>query len=68
MRVTSPEQYVMGEARARHEASGLWHYVRAYGADAQSAGLAVAEEALRRGWKLDRDSIRTTKSTKGVWQ
>jgi len=64
----SPEVYTMGEARALHEPSGLWHYVRVYAPNPDAAKLALAEEALRRKWTLDGSSIRYTESRKGVWQ
>lgn len=64
---TSPEVYTMAEARALHEPSGLWHYVRAYGTDDTSAELGVAAEALRRNWVLDTGSVRLSKSTKGAF-
>jgi hypothetical protein len=57
----------MAEGRAKHEASGLWHYVRAYGADSNGARMALAEEALRRHWTLDGESVRCRESRKGEW-
>lgn len=61
---TSPAEYRMAEARAQHEPSGLWHYVRAYGHTDTEAELGVATEALRRHWVLDRSSIRLSASRK----
>ena len=66
MRTSSPEVYTMAEARALHEPSGLWHYVRAYGPDDTAAELAVVTEALRRNWTIDQDSIRLSVSRKGA--
>ena len=61
----SPEPYVRAEARAQHEPSGLWHYIRTYGYSELEAELAVVAEALRRGWVLDRTSVRTSITDKG---
>jgi hypothetical protein len=60
------ESYIMAEARAQHEPSGLWHYLRGYGPDELTAELNVAKEALRRNWVLDRTSVRTCTVQKGA--
>lgn len=60
----SPDLYVCAEARAQHEPSGRWHYVRAYGYTETEATLAVATEALKKNWVLDRGSVRLSESRK----
>lgn len=57
-------EYMMACGRARHMASGLWHYVRAYGNDTTMADLALTTETLRRGWVLDVASIRHAVQTR----
>lgn len=57
--------YSMAEGRAQHEPSGLWHYVRTYGVDADEARLALAAEAIRRHWTLDGQSVRVSLVTQG---
>lgn len=61
----SPDEYVMASARAQHEPSGRWHYVRAYGYTNTEAELGVAAEALKKNWVLDKGSIVLSSTGKG---
>jgi hypothetical protein len=56
--------YTMAEGRALAP-GGLWHYVRAYGADAQKATLTLAGDCIRRNWELDGESVRHSEQVKG---
>lgn len=61
----APNEYVMAEARAQAEGGGLWHFLRVYGKDIDTAVQNLRTEVSRRKMVLDGTSTTFTKCTKG---